>query len=361
METNDKELQPKKRWKKVVLIIICIILLLLLLIGTVGALFINGLLNRINKTDGTMSTMSSSEMDAFLQDNTDPSDPDFTGEVLDPTDVTWEDTPQIEAGPNMINILLIGSDTRTPGIRARSDTMILCTLNKSAKTLTMTSFMRDMYVQIPGHAANRLNVAYAFGGMSLLNQAMEQNFGVTVDGNFAVEFNGFKDVIDAIGGVTINLSKTEANYMSRPALWPAEDRKYTDMQFEEGPNHLNGTEALTYSRIRSIGPADFGRTLRQRNVMTAAFNKCKNLSVSEIYSLLDTILPMMTTNLSNSEILSYAAQTIPLLSDLTIVTERIPADKAYKNAWVSGMAVLIPDLDASRELLSKILTDEIAP
>lgn len=361
MEANENTTAPNKRWKKIVIIIICIILLLLLLIGTVGALFINGLLNRINKTDGTLATMSSSEMDAFLQDNTDPSDPDYTGEVVDPTDVTWEDTPEIEVGPNMINILLIGSDTRTPGARARSDTMILCTLNKSKKTLTMTSFMRDMYVQIPGHAANRLNVAYAFGGMSLLDQAMEKNFGVTVDGNFAIEFNGFKDVIDTIGGVTINLSKIEANYMSRPALWSAEDRQHTDMTFEEGPNLLNGTEALTYARIRSIGPADFGRTLRQRNVMTAAFNKCKNLGVSQIYSLLETILPMMTTDLSNSEILGYAAQVIPLLPELTIVTERIPADNAYKNAWVSGMAVLIPDLDSSRETLNKILTDEVAP
>lgn len=362
MDSNELDQQPKKkkRWKKVVLIIIAVILLLLLLAAAVAVIWVNGLLNLINKTDGTMGTMSSSEMDAFLQDNTDPSDPDFTGDVVDPTDVTWETTPQIEQGPNLINILLIGSDTRKPGYRARSDTMILCTLNKAEKTLTMTSFMRDMYVQIPGHADNRINVAYAFGGMSLLNQCMEKNFGVQVDGNFAVEFESFKDVIDVLGGVTINLTKTEANYMKRESLWEYEDRQKTDLDFVEGANHLNGAEALTYARIRSIGPSDFGRTQRQRNVMTAAFNQCKNLSVTELYSLLEQVLPLLTTDLDNATILSYAAQVIPMMSELTIVTERIPVDGAYKNAWVSGMSVLIPDLEANRQVLNEFLTDETA-
>ena len=229
LEEKEMEKQPKKKWKKVLVIVICIILLLLLLLVVSFFLFINGLLDKINKTDGTLSTMSSSEMEAFLQDNTDPSDPDFTGEVIDPTDVTWETFPELEQGPNMINILLIGSDTRTPGVRSRSDAMILCTLNKAEKTLTMTSFLRDMYVQIPRHADNRINVAYALGGMSLLNQCMEKNFGAQVDGNFAVEFESFKKVIDTIGGVTINLTKTEANYMNKPSLWTSEEKENTDL------------------------------------------------------------------------------------------------------------------------------------
>ena len=217
MEHTENPQKPKKKngWVKILLIVLACILLLAVLAVAIAGIFLGRWLNLINKTDGTQSTMSSSELEEFLQNNTDAFDPDFTGEVLDATDVTWDTEPEIiDEGPNVINILLIGSDTRELGVRARSDTMVLCTLNKSAKTLTLTSIMRDMYVQIPGSADNRINVPYAIGGMELLNKTLEKNFGVKVDGNFAVEFDSFKDVIDLIGGVDINLTKAEVDYMN---------------------------------------------------------------------------------------------------------------------------------------------------
>ena len=204
-----------KRGKKALLIVVSILVIVLLLLALgfgVGFGVIWDLLNNINRVGETESTMSSSELQEFL-DNQEPEESIYD-EVVDPTDITWETEPEIiDNGPNIINILLIGSDTRVPGAPARSDTMILCTLNKERKTLTLTSFMRDLYVQIPGASPNRMNVPYVFGGIDRLNKTLERNFGIQVDGDFAVEFDSFKDVIDLIGGVTINLTKAEANYM----------------------------------------------------------------------------------------------------------------------------------------------------
>ena len=359
MEHTEKEKSPKKkRWLKVLLIILASILLLAVLAVVIAGAFVGKFLNLINKVDGTESTMSMSEYEEFMKNNTEAYDPTYDGEVMGEEDVTWDTEPElIDSGPNIINILLIGSDTRDPGVRSRSDTMILCTLNKKAKTLTLTSFMRDMYVQIPGYSANRINVPYLLGGMDLLNRTLEINFGIQVDGNFAVEFDSFMDVIDSIGGVTIYLTKAEADYMNSGryngyGLLPVKPRVYV-----EGANYMTGAEALGYSRIRVLD-SDFGRTQRQRNVLTAIFNKCKTLSVAQLYKLMEEVLPMLTTNMDNMTILGYAAQAAPLLSGLTLQTQRIPVDGSFQSVMINEMAVLVPNMATNQQVLREILSDE---
>ena len=354
-ETMEQVTKPKKRWKKVLLIVL-LSLLGLIVVGLI-TIFIMGtrLLNLMPRTGGTEPTLSPEQVSQFEAENTDPYDPNFSDESIDPTDVTWDTTPpDVEEAADIINILLIGSDTRVAGQRARSDTMILCTLNKSKKTITMTSFLRDMYVQIPGYKDNRINVPYVFGGMELLNKTIEKNFGIHIDGDFAVEFDSFKHVIDTIGGVSINLTQREADYMNNPAYYTGAEKEKTDLGFVAGVNNLNGTEALVYARIRKLD-SDFGRTDRQRNVMLAAFNKCKNLSPAQMYKMLEKLLPLMTTNLDNETILKYAAQVIPMMSGLKIESKRIPVDGGYRNVWVGKMAVLMPDLAKNRKVLQEIV------
>ncbi len=352
MEELDTSMSPAPKKKKrtglkITLTVIAIILLLLLLIGIFGFLYLNRLMNLIGRTDGTLKPMSSSEMEEFMQNNTDAYDPDFTGETVDPTDVTWEDAnDHIEQGENIINIMLIGQDRRPGEVRARSDAMILCTLNRTTKTLTLTSFMRDMYIPIPGYNDNRINVSYVFGGMRLLDQCLYDSFGVEVDGNFEVDFDGFTDVINTVGGVSINLTAAEAKYINSVV--------YTGNRLSNGVNHLNGEQALTYARIRNIGNSDFGRTERQRNVINAVIQQCRSMGITELYSLMEQVLPLMTTDLSNAQIWEFAAQAIPLLPDLKVETLRIPVDGGYKSAWVSKMSVLIPDLKVNREVLAEL-------
>ena len=209
----------------------------------------------------------------------------------------------------------------------------------------MTSFMRDMYVQISGYEDNRINACYAFGGMKLLNACLKDNFGVYVDGNIEVDFDGFKKVIDLVGGVDIKLSNSEANHLIGQGY-----------NVVAGMNHMDGASALAHARNRSIGSGDFSRTERQREVLTAVLNKCKSLSLTQLNDLLQSILPTITTDMSNREIMDCFMEIAPMLGSMKMTTQRIPLDDTYKYASIRGMSVLVPDLEANRQFLKEMLT-----
>lgn len=351
--------QNKITPKRVILIVSCVVLALLLVLLLFAIVYVESMLNLINKKDPAVaeSTLSSSQIDDILN-QTDEPDPDFTGPHLNGDDVTWAPDVEdpLEKGDNIINILLIGQDRRAGESRSRSDAMILCTINRSAKTLTISSFMRDMYVQIPGYRDNRINVSYAIGGMSLLDKCIEKNFGVQIDGNVEVDFSGFQNIIDKLGGVQIELTSAEANFLNKNGNWDVENNA-GKWNLKAGLNNLNGSQALAYSRIRYIGNGDFGRTNRQRTVLNSLMNKAKDMSLAELNGLLKEILPMLTTDLSDSEILGYASYILPMLSDLTVTTKQIPAEGAYKMTMIDGMSVLLPDLEKNREILAGIMKE----
>ena len=342
MEMEKKE----KSWKKKLLTALGILLLIVLLLGLAAALFINSWLNKIPRATEPSETLSASQIQE-LENQTDPEDATFTGPTIDPLDVTWGTAPSQLVGldADIINILLIGQDRREGQGRQRSDAMILCTVNTKAKTLTMTSFLRDLYVQIPGYQDNRLNATYQFGGMQLLNKALEVNFGVHVDGNVEVDFSSFEKVIDMVGGVDIYLTAAEAKHLNKPS------RKWG---LTEGVNHLQGKQALAYSRIRYIG-TDFGRTNRQRTVLTALINKAKDLPYDRLMELVETAIGLVTTDMTNLEIIKTAASLIPLLKDIKIQTQYIPAEGTFQYARIRGMSVLVPDLEANRKILVESL------
>lgn len=283
--------------------------------------------------------------------------PDIQGEHINPDDIDWGGpADQIGGGKNVINILLVGQDRREGEGRARSDSMILCTINKSAKTITMTSFMRDMYVQIPGYNDNRINASYAFGGVDLLNQCLNVNFGIVIDGNVEIDFYGFQDVIDMIGGLDIELTKAEADYLNRWGNWDVEDNA-GQWNLVEGVNHLNGSQTLAYSRIREVGNGDYGRTNRQRIVLTKLIAKAQKMDIIEIDRLLNKLLPLVSTDMTNREIISLVAELLPKMSNMTVNTQQIPADGAHYGAYVREMAVLIPDVEKNREILAEIMAE----
>lgn len=341
MDTGEKK---RFRGKKL-FAALCIVLALILLLGIFAAVYINSWLNKIPRATEPDETLSSSEIQA-LENQTDPEDATFTGPTMDPLDVTWGTAPHELVGleSNVINVLLIGQDRWRGQGRQRSDAMILCTVNVKNKTLTMTSFLRDLYVQIPGYQDTRLNHAYAFGGMPLLNQALEVNFGVHVDGNVEVDFNSFQKVIDMVGGVDINLTAAEADYLNR----------YTQWGLVPGMNHLDGEKALDYSRIRYIG-TDFGRTNRQRTVLTALLDQSRDLPYARLMELVEEAMGLITTDMTNLEIMQYAAKLLPLLKDLQVQTQHIPAEGTYRSAMIRGMYVLVPDLEANRKILRESL------
>ena len=221
----------------------------------------------------------------------------------------------------------MGQDTRT-GKRARSDSMILCSINPDTKAISLISFLRDTYVKFPtGYSNNRLNAAYAFGGFPMLYSVLEENFGVHVDGGVEVDFEGFEKIINTLGGVDINLTKAEGEWMGLPS----------------GMNHMDGKTALNYARIRKLD-SDFGRTERQRNVLTALFNKFKGADLSTIMDLANQVLGMVRTDLSDGELLKLVTQLAPAMSKLELSTHHVPADDAYQLTTRRGMSVLVPDM-----------------
>ena len=250
---------------------------------------------------------------------------------------------------DVTNILLIGQDQTEGNGPSRSDSMILCTFNKKTKQLTMTSFLRDLYVSIPGFGSNRINAAYAFGGMELLDKTLEENFGVQVDANVEVDFAQFADIVDALGGVEVELRADEAKVI----------REETGTEVYEGRQTLNGAQTLTYSRIRKLdADGDFSRTNRQRKVMSAILDSYKTADMKTILSLADDLLPMVNTDMNPMEMVKYAVELFPILSEAQVVSQHIPADGTYENRKINEMSVLVADMEATRELLRSTVMGE---
>jgi len=266
-----------------------------------------------------------------------------------------EDGELLEDDDEIINILLIGQDSWSGQGRQRSDSMILCTVNLHTDTFTMTSFMRDMYVEIPGYSANKLNAAYQMGGMELLDLSLLLNFGIVVDYNIEIDFEGFMNAVDIVGGIDMELTQAEADYLNARGNWDIDNSTAGQWNLKAGKNHLTGEQALAYCRTRYVGNADFGRTERQRKVLTELINECKTLSVREIDGLLKEILPLLTTDMSSEQIDKYILEILPMLPNLKTNQMRVPADGAYYDDTVNGMSVLIPDLEKNKELLRQML------
>lgn len=336
--------------ERTILTVLCVVLGLLLAVLIGATVYAQHLLGRMNyvEPDATVPTLSAEEIAQF-ENETDPVDleTEFTAPAMDAEDVDFGDGPQQQiGGDDIVNILLIGQDSSS-GSRARSDTMILCTFNKKANTITLTSFMRDLYLKIPGYKSNRINASYHFGGMQLLNDTLYENFGVEVDGNVEVNFRRFEDVIDILGGVTLELTSAEAAFVNQ----------FTPGSYVcAGVNHLTGPQALSYARNRNDVDGDFSRTNRQRKLINALIEEYKNKKVTEMLGILSDILPLITTDMSKSDITAYAVQLFPMLETAEIKTQCIPAADAYRGATIDGMSVLVPDLEKNIEILADSLT-----
>lgn len=250
------------------------------------------------------------------------------------------------SGSDLLNILLIGQDSREGEAGARSDSMILCTYNKTTQELTMTSFLRDLYVPISGHGSNRINAAYSFGGADLLKKTIEQNFNVAIDGSIEVDFTHFSGIIDELGGVEIELRQDEA----------AEINRQTGSSLTEGTQTLDGFQALTYARIRKLDiDGDFSRTNRQRKVIGALVASLKDSSIKELTPVIGKILPMLATDMNRGQLFLYALEILPNLPKMDIHSQKIPADGTFTDQTIDGMSVLVADMAAQKQQLKDSL------
>jgi LCP family protein required for cell wall assembly len=227
--------------------------------------------------------------------------------------------------------------------------MILLSINSSTHKTTMTSFMRDCYVEIPDYGWAKLNAAYVYGGAELLMDTIEQNFDVQVDRYVYVNFYSFIDIVDAVGGIEMEITDEEAEYMIDPMAEQNDqlgNEEGTDYLTGGGKLTLNGNQTLAYARIRYID-SDFERTQRQRNVINQILAKAKTLTPLKLDNFLKVCAADVTTNMTKSEMYFMFYR---LLFSLNYESDelRIPADDSYSYGTHDGQSTLDLDFDACK-------------
>ena len=258
--------------------------------------------------------------------------------------------------PSVFRVLLIGTDAYKPKDAGRSDTMVVFQINVSTGEMKMVSFLRDLYVQIPDHGKTRLNAAYVYGGSELLKRTIQSNFNITVDRTLAVNFSLMVDVIDRIGGVTVDVSEKERRQLNSILKFYNTHNGFKQkdqLLAEAGTQLLSGKQALCYSRIRKID-SDFQRTGRQRKVLIAIYARVREMDAYTLAGMLADTLPQVTTDMT----LADAVALVPVLMKLDAVSFdglTVPIVGGYKSITVKDMEVLSPDLDANRDAIAQFL------
>lgn len=259
---------------------------------------------------------------------------------------------ELYSSEDVTNILLLGVDAREGETVSRSDTMILVSIDKANEKIKMTSFLRDSYVEIPEHGWNKLNASATFGGVELVMNTLEYNFKVKINNYALVDFVAFEELIDAIGGVDVEITEKEANYLNKTwKNWSLTGNKLT---FESGESvHLNGEEALMFSRIRKLD-SDFYRTQRQRRVISGVKEKLASNPTS-IFSVANAVLPLVETDITDSSMMKLCFGALFQYMKYNMAQIQIPAD----GTWHSEMKRCGDSLVFSIEDNTKILKNFI--
>ena len=209
------------------------------------------------------------------------------------------------------NIVLLGLDAREDnfGTGNRSDCIMIISLNQETKNVKIASVYRDTYLNIDGHGLDIVTHAYSYGGPKLALSTLNKNLDLNITEFVAVNFDTVHTVVDSVGGVDINIEQSELKYINNYIT--AADKQFgtsTQKVTTTGKQTLNGVQALAYSRIRYTEGGDYKRTERMRDVLIAVFEKAKTMSVSDLNSLSDTILPHVSTNININEAIGMLPQ-----------------------------------------------------
>ena len=245
----------------------------------------------------------------------------------------------------------MGVDSRQNDYAGRSDAMMVLTVNPLSQKLVMTSLLRDSYVDIPGHGQERLNEAYNYGGASLLKKTILQNYGIKIDAFMVVNFGDLIEFIDDIGGVEMKVTKKEVPVIN----------KYTSDQNKEiygrkdnpdalpvkgGTYRFNGMQALAYARVRYVG-LDFGRTERQRKVLSASMKQLLSLPVDRQVQVVAKYMLRVKTDLTIPELL-FLILVFATMDQYETSSIALPVEGTYQYKRVNGKEVIAVDLPANR-------------
>ena len=257
-------------------------------------------------------------------------------------------------------IVLYGTDSRDleDGYNnARSDSIIIASINPNNKSIALVSIPRDTYVSIDGHGKTKINHAFAYGKEQLSMKTINQNFGLSLSEYITIDFSGLVSVIDKAGGVDIEITEAEMEFINKSIDYTA---KYSGGDATKlttyGNVHLNGTQALTHCRNRYVGN-DFKRAERQRIVLEALFNKITDKSLTEINSLLDEFLPCIKTNINVSDYTKFIPSVLASKEEYrkNFISEQVPALSYSGDQYISGVYYFVGDLSKAKADMIKYL------
>ncbi len=257
----------------------------------------------------------------------------------------YVDSDELMQNKNVVNILFIGVDRRAEDIASRSDSMILFSIDKNNKKIKLTSFMRDTWVDIPDHGYAKLNAACTYGGAQLVMDTIEYNFNIHINSYLLVDFDTFADIVNKLGGVSVEISESEAEYM----------RNKVHLDINAGNNiHLNGNEALWYCRIRYLD-SDFMRTFRQRKVVSSIIKEAKETSLIDLLNIVKDILPGIETDINAYDLTKLSIGAAFRYIRFDIEQARVPAENTWENATRDGQSVLLADIGENQQMLKDFL------
>jgi len=276
-----------------------------------------------------------------------------TGTINTDTETALKDADVVETDlvydQDVVNILLIGADKRSDETEAgRSDTTMIATVDLKNGKLKLTSLMRDMYIDIPGYGYHKFNAAYAYGGVQLEYETIAENFGIKLDGYVEVDMEAFREVVDLLGGVPMDLTEAEAYFLKTAYA----NSKHGEKNVVAGSNLLTPYQALAYCRIRQDITGEFGRTDRQRKILISIFNELKNQDIMTITNICMKALRYVTTDLTEEQIRSLMTSVITM-GATEIEQLRIPYDGSYTEGRLGGNGawVMQVDYDLNRQAM----------
>ena len=260
---------------------------------------------------------------------------------------------------SIINIALFGVDA-VDGEAGRSDSIMIATIDTVHKKLKLTSIMRDSYVAIDGHGNDKLNHAYAFGGPQLAIKTLNENFDLNIEDFASVNFETLPKIIDKLGGIELDIDEEELEYVNGYIAHLNNINGTSEPAIEStGVQHVSGTQALAYCRIRYTSGGDYKRTERHREVLTEIFKKIETMPVTSYPSLLLDILPMANTSLTYNEILDLGTEVLKL-GDSSMELERFPLDEYCEGKMIDGIYYLSFDKETTvKQLHNYIFEDKI--
>lgn len=347
---SKKKAHGKKKKSVLFKLLIAVGIVVVIILG-IAIAYIVHLYNLMNYDDGTEPSSSFSEEQVSYEEVENPDDiahlPIVTIQSTEPDEVVKEKEGRRVEG--VYNILLLGLDKAQGNL---SDTIMIATLDTRNNSIKLTSIMRDILVQIPGYAPNKLNVPYKLGGISLLYQVLENYFEIKFDGYVAINYYALEDAVDALGGVSLYISDAEANFLNNSNyISDADSRNLVGSKTQT----VNGSQFVGYCRQRSTTvDADFGRTKRQRYALNALYEKFRGSNVSQARNLIETVLPYVTTDLKLTDMVTLATNAISSgLGDIKQL--RIPKNDAYVDAQYKNMLVLDVDFEKSKVSLHEFI------